>query len=262
MADARIPRERNEPRLKEGMIIAFSISLEGTGSQFRKVPQVRQALAKLTSKKYLGIITFTEVHTRYLYWKSPKPNGPPPLELTGIMPMSLHPPTIDMYPREYPYLDVPRLCVPIHTSYVDGHRPPLELAPRSRLFPLEGAFAFTAYPKELVILHIHRPEADDAWIVADSDQERWDDCVQDDMYLVSKAFDQERKDHPRPAAEIPQPTKDEVEEAEVEAILRVEPWRFRMPLFDIIYDVWLDFDRDDVLLDPQEHGREVMVVRQ
>lgn len=274
MASAATSIPMNEPRLKEGMLLAFAISLKGTADLFPDTPQVRRALEKLTSKKYLGITTFTEVHTSSLYWKSPDPDGPPPLELSAIMPVSPQPPTPAMYPREHPYLDVSQLCVPIHSvsdSEAEKHRPPLELAPHPSTFPFGGAFACTAYPKHLIIEYIHKSEAGDAWMVADSDQERWVDCVQDDMFLVSKAFEQERKDERRRMAEKTQSDDEDDEdededragEAEVEAMLREpEPEPFRMPPFEIIYDVWLDFDRGEVSLDPEEHDRELTTVRQ
>lgn len=156
------PPRRPEPLLKQGMLIAFSISLAGTADRFPDTPEVRQALKRLTSKRYLGVVRFADIHWSCLDYY-PGPNDPPPLEMVMVGDVAQHLPTATTHPLSSQFLDVTKFCVPIHTPPTPPitsppERPPLKLSPHPAAFPFDNVLAYTTLDREIAVENIYRRE--------------------------------------------------------------------------------------------------------
>lgn len=261
VANGRIPPQ---PRIQQGSIIALSISLGGTAYLFDDIcPQVREALEQLTTKKYLGLVIYSDVHrvSKDVDMRDVGPDDPPPIETTLVRYVSINPPTDGLYPYIKSEIDVSQLCVPIAIASpsADG-RSPLKISSNTRPFPFPELVAFTNIGSRLAVEYIHG--GSEVWRLEAEDYRKYRQYAKSDEIEVNKAF--ERVDKRRRATE--EECFERLEEAEVESARTSSVGdpaeRPMVPTYELIYDVWFDLeDLDDIEMNTEEHDQEEKLVK-
>lgn len=259
---------RPSRRLEQGMVVAFSVALDGTADLFPDTPQVRDVLKRRTSKKYLGVVSYSSVHqaSKNMDMTMVQPGDPPPLEVATIKYVSYRPPPPYMYPEVRDEVDVSQLCAPLaasSTPLVSSTRSPLQLSPSSPSFPFTGAYVFTNLGTEVIAEYIHGSSDQQPYRLPPDEAKRFHQYVQRDAYVVQKAYDaMERREREKERREeVDVGSLGEADE-QAGSFHSEEPETFLMPSYELIYDIWLDVGGDDILLDPEGYEAEILEVKQ